>query len=182
MKPIIVKSNNPFYQPVVRSDGSVFVPTGRARILTYGKREGAARFNPAYWSKKLLPSDRAVLAIGRESTRGARGWPKGTVVPLKTIADEVSGYRAATAHAGGATVVSQLGRYVPRTGPDKGRIVREHSVSVTVFREPGESWGAFMKSIRNLAKLLVSKYGQWEVYVDYVRGGRTVESRTAFWK
>jgi hypothetical protein len=181
-RPIIVRSNNPFYHPVVRGDGAVFVPTGPPRIISYARRPGSAQWNPAYWSQKLAPADRAVMAIGRESTRGAPGWPKGTEVPLRAIADEVSGFRATNARAGGATVVSQLGRYVPRTGPDKGRIIRERSVSVTVFREPAESWAAFRANIKSLAKLLVSKYGQWEIFVDFVRRGVTVEARTAFWK
>lgn len=178
---IIVRSNNPFYHPVVRGDGSVFVPTGAPRVVG-GKRSGSAQWNPAFWSKKLVPMDRAVLAVGLHSTRGSRKWPKGTTVPVKLLADEVSDWRSTHARAGGASVVSQLGRYVPRTGPDRGTIVRERSVSVTVFREPAESWGAFNRSIRELAKFLVARYGQWEVFVDFVRGGRTVESRIAFWK
>ena len=179
---IIVRSNNPFYHPVVRGDGSVFVPTGPPRVHVRGQRPGSAQWNPAYWSKKLVPMDRAVLAVGRHSTRGSEQWPRGTTVPLGRLADEVSDWRSTNARAGGASVVSQLGRYVPRTGPDRGRIVRERSVSVTVFREPHESWGGFNRSIRELAKFLVARYGQWEVFVDFVRNGRTVESRVAFWK
>lgn len=182
MKPIIVKSNNPFYHPVVRGDGSVFVPTGAPQVMVGEKHAGSAHWNPAYWSKKLVPMDRAVLAVGLHSTRGSKAWPKGTTVPLKLLADEVSDWRSTNARAGGATVVSQLGRYVPRTGPDKGRIVRERSVSVTVFREPHESWATFNRSVRDLAKFLVARYGQYEVFVDFVRSGRTVESRIAFWK
>ena len=177
---IIVRSNNPFYHPVVRGDGAVFIPTGPPRVT--GHRQGSAQWNPAHWSSKLIPMDRATLAVGLHSTRGSKAWPKGTTVPVKLIADETSVWRSTNAKAGGATVVSQLGRYVPRTGPDKGRIIRERSVSVTVFREPHESWAAFQKSIRDLAKFLVARYGQWEVFVDFIRNGRTVESRTAFWK
>src|ERR1700687_2496267 len=181
-RPIIVRSNNPFYHPIIRGDGSIFIPTGPPRVTFRGQRTGGAQWNPAYWSRKLVPFDRAVLAVGRHSTRGSEHWPKGTTVPLKLLADEVSDWRSTNARAGGASVVSQLGRYVPRTGPDKGRIVRERSVSVTVFREPTESWAAFQQSIRDRAKFLVARYGQWEVFVDFIRNGRTVESRTAFWK
>ena len=180
-KPIVVRSANPFYQPTFLGNG-VFVPTGSPRVVTYQGRKGAARWNPAYWSKSLAPADRAVLFIGRDSTRGSKRWPKGTMIPVSRLADEVSDYRSAKALAGGATVVSQLGRYVPRSGPLKGRLVREKSVSVTVIREPHESWAKFTRNVRDLAKLLVAKYGQYEIFVDFVRNGRTVESRVAYWK
>jgi hypothetical protein len=180
-RPIIVKSNNPFYQPTVIGD-RLFVPTGAPRVVTYQRRQGAVQWNPAYWSKRLAPADRAVIYVGRDSTRGSKKWPKGTQIPLASLADEVSDFRAASAKAGGASVVSQLGRYVPREGPLRGRMVRERSVSVTVIREPHENWGAFTRNIRDLAKQMVAKYGQYEIFVDFVRNGRTVETRIAFWK
>jgi hypothetical protein len=178
---IIVRSNNPFYQPTFIGD-RVFIPTGAARIITYHARQGASHWNPAYWSKKMAPADRAVLYVGRDATRGSKQWPKGSTIPLGRLADEVSDYRSERARAGGATVVSQLGRYVPRKGPLKGKIVREKSVSVAVIREPHETWGAFVRNVRDLAKMLVAKYGQYEIFVDFIRNGRTVETRVAFWK
>lgn len=183
-KAIIVRSNNPFYQPTFLGDRRVFVPTAAPKVVAQGARRnaGGPHWNPAYWSKKLAPADRAIVFVGRDSTRGSRSYPKGTEIPLGRLADEVSDFRAVHAKAGGASVISQLGRYVPTSGPQKGRIVREKSVSVTVIREPHETWASFVRSIRELAKLLVAKYGQWEVYVDFVRGGRTVETRIAFWK
>jgi hypothetical protein len=178
---IIVRSSNPFYRPTVLGN-RVFVPTAPPKVVTYHSREGAPRWNPAFWSKRMAPADRAVLFIGRDSTRGSRTYPKGSEIPLGRLADEVSDFRAVKAKAGGASVISQLGRYVPTSGPKKGQIVREKSVSVTVIREPHESWAKFTRNIKELAQLLVTKYGQWEVYVDFVRRGRTVESRIAFWK
>lgn len=179
---IIVRSNNPFYQPSYLSDRRVFVPTAPPRVVGGSHPNGSAQWNPAYWSKKLAPADRAVIFVGRDSTRGSRTFPKGTQIPLGRLADEVSDFRAVKAKAGGASVVSQLGRYVPTSGPRKGEIVRERSVSVTVIREPHESWPRFQRNIRELAQLLVAKYGQYEVYVDFIRGGKTVETRIAFWK
>lgn len=178
---IIVRSNNPFYQPTVIGN-RLFIPTGAPRVVTYQRRQGAAQWNPAYWSKKLSPADRAVLFIGRDATRGSKKWPKGSQIPLVSLADEVSDFRSVKAKAGGASVVSQLGRYVPRKGPLKGTMVRERSVSITVIREPHETWSAFTRNIRDLAKQMVAKYGQYEIFVDFVRGGRTVETRIAFWK
>lgn len=180
---IIVRSNNPFYQPTYLGDRRVFVPTSAPKVVHQGaRRNGSAQWNPAYWSKKLSPADRAIIFVGRDSTRGSRSFPKGTEIPLGRLADEVSDFRAVKAKAGGASVISQLGRYVPTSGPQKGQIVREKSVSVTVIREPHESWAAFTRNIKELSQLLVTKYGQWEVYVDFVRKGRTVETRIAFWK
>jgi hypothetical protein len=178
---IIVRSNNPFYQPTFIGNG-VFIPTGAPRVVTYHARQGAAQWNPAYWSKKLAPADRAVLFVGRDATRGSKKWPRGSTIPLARLADEVSDYRSEKAKAGGASVVSQLGRYVPRLGPLKGKMVRERSVSVAVIREPHETWGSFTRNVRDLAKMLVAKYGQYEIFVDFIRRGRTVETRIAFWK
>ena len=182
MSTIIVKSNNPFYQASYLANGRVFVPQGPPRIVGHGRRTGSPGWNPAYWSKKFSPADRAIIFVGRDSTRGSRTFPKGTEIPVGRLADEVSDFRAVKAKAGGASVVSQLGRYVPTSGPQKGKIIRERSVSVTVIREQHETWAKFTRNIKDLAQLLVAKYGQWEVYVDFVRGGRTVETRIAFWK
>lgn len=176
-RPIIVRTDNPFYHPVFRGDGSVFIPTGPPRVVAYDR--GAVRWNPVYWSRRLAPRDRAVIVVGLHATRGSRQWPKSSRIPGRLIADKVSDFRSKDARAGGASVVSQFGRWFDAA---KGRIVRERSVSVTVLREPNETWASFKAGVRRLAEQLCHDMGQHAVYVDYIRGGRLAETRKAYWR
>jgi hypothetical protein len=176
-KTIFVKTNNPFHHVMCLSDGRMFVPEGRVYVSTQDVR--AADWNPVYWSRQLAPRDRAVLVVGLEATRGARKWPKGSRIPAKHIADRISDFRAVDARAGGATVVSSLGRWYDHTTKT---MVREPSVSVTILREPHETWESFVESVKRLAMTLTYEFGQYTVYVDFIRDGHVIESRKAYWR
>jgi len=174
VKPIInVTTKNPFYTPTILDRHRLFIPSGVPKVITVG----TARRNPAAWGKREA-SDYAALFVGLDATRGSAAWPEGSKIPGRVLTDDVARFRKDTAKAGGVSVIAQSGRY----RDPEGKIRPERSVQVLIMREDGEAFASFAQNVKKLALFLVDKYGQYVVYVDFVRHGRVVRFRKAFWK